>query len=186
MGIENIFKELSESAKKIIDKFVEEAAVFRITRPNPALVENIQVECYGTKLSLKEIASISVQLPNSIVIQPWDISNLQAIERAILKSELNLSPVVDKNLLRIELPPVSEERRKELVRLLNKKGEDTRIKLRLLRDEIKKKINQLASSKEISEDEKFKSFEKLQKEIDSFQERLDNIIKEREKEILTI
>jgi ribosome recycling factor len=172
--------------EKAFSRFREEAASFRTGRPTPALVEDVSVECYGAKMALREIATILVQPPNVLVIQPWDKTNLQPIERALMKAEIGASPAVDGDVVRIALPPLTEERRNELVRLLGKQAEETRIAFRLARDEARKAIMQLAADKKISEDEKFRGMERLQKEFDAFQKKLEDAVKEREKDIMTV
>lgn len=184
--LEQLFKQFAEEMEKAFSRFRNEAASLRTGRPTPALVEDVPVECYGAKMSLKEIATILVQPPNVLVIQPWDKTNLPQIERALQKSEIGVSPVVDGDLVRISLPPLTEERRNELVRLLNKKAEETRIAFRRERDEARKVINQFAAEKKISEDEKFRAQERLQKDFDAFQKKLNDAVEERRKEIMSV
>lgn len=184
--LEQVFKQFGEDMEEALSRFREDAASLRTGRPTPALVEDVKVECYGTKMSLKEIAAILVQPPNVLVIQPWDTANLQPIERALQKAEIGASPVIDNQSLRITLPPLTEERRNELVRLLSKKAEEARIAFRRARDEAKKAITELFADKSISEDEKFRSQERLQNVFDEFQNKLEGVVREREKEITSV
>jgi ribosome recycling factor len=184
--VENIFTQFKEALEKAMARFQEYKASIRTSRPTPALIENIPVECYGTRMLLKEIATITVQPPNVLLVQPWDKGNLQAIERALLKSEAGGMVAVDSDLVRFVLPPLTAERRNELVRLLNKKAEETRIAFRLARDEARKAIIQLASDKKISEDEKFRLEKQLQEMFDTLQTKLNNMVAEYEKEIMTV
>ncbi len=184
--LEEIFKKFAATLEKILSRFREDINALRTGRPTPALVEDVPVECYGTKMLLKEIASITIQPPNILLIQPWDKANLQAIERAFLKSELGALPTIDGNIIRLVLPPLTEERRKDLVRLLHRMAEEARISFRQSRDEARKEIARLAADKKISEDEKFRAQERIQKEFDIFQEKIQKLVQEREKEIMTI
>jgi ribosome recycling factor len=186
MVLEEEFKTFTAHVERIIRGLKDELASLRTNRPTPALVEDIPVECYGTRMRMKEVAAILVEPPNSLVIQPWDRANLQAIERALATADLGVSPIVDGASIRITLPPLTEERRRELVRILGKKAEEARIAFRLARDEVRKSINRLASQKQISEDEKFRAQERLDKEAEDFGAKIEAIVAEKEKEILRV
>jgi ribosome recycling factor len=181
---EQIIVKLKNDLEKALVRFQEDSSKLRASRPSPALVENIAVECYGSQMLLKEIASIAVSHPNALIVHPWDKSNLQPIEKAILKSDLGVSPVADGDTVRINLPPLTAERREELARTLRRKAEDAKIAFRVHRDEARKKIASFFSEKEISEDEKFKAQEECQKVFDGYQNLLNNFLESREKEIL--
>lgn len=184
--MESEAEKLSKAATEILEHFREEISVLRAGRPTPALVENVAVECYGAKMFLKELAAINIQPPNVIIVQPWDKNVIQAIEKAILQANLGALPAVDGNIVRVSLPPLTQERRKELVKILGKKTEEAKIAFRLARDGARKTIHQAANDKKISEDDKFRGDAMLQKEVDAFNERIDAVVKEREKEIMTV
>ena len=183
MTKEDAIRKLKEGLERALERFRQDAAMFRTQRPSPALIENVAVECYGAKMSLKEIATIAAQPPNALMIQPWDKTNLQSIEKAILKTDLGVSPVVDGEIIRINLPPLTAERREGLVKALRKKTEETKIAFRVERDEARKKMTELLTAKQISEDEKFRAHEEIQKVFDDFTARLQEFALGREREI---
>ncbi|MFN7088418.1 MAG: ribosome recycling factor, partial [Candidatus Paceibacteria bacterium] len=172
------------AASRILSKLKEELATIRTGRATPAILENIQVESYGTTLPLKQLASLSVQQPNIIIVQPWDKEILLQIEHAIRDSGIGVIPIAEKEVIKVALPPLTEERRKELLKLLTRKTEDAKIAFRLARDEARKKLLDMLSSKQIREDDKFRGNEQIQKETDKFNEGLENLLKAKEKEIL--
>lgn len=179
----DILEKLKSELKKIEEFLKAELASLRIGRATPVLVENILVDCYGAKTPLKQIASISAPESRLLVIEPWDKNVLSAIEKAVLTSDLGLNPVVDKNLIRISIPPLTQERRDSLIKIAGTKLEDAKIQCRAKRDEAMKEIGVLFDSKKITEDEKFKMKEKSQQAIDETNKTLENLIKSKEKEI---
>jgi len=158
----------------------------RTGRATPALVENLEIDYYGTKTPLKAIAAISSPDSRSLIIQPWDKSVLPAIERAIETSKLGIKPVSERETIRILLPPLTEERRKELTKLLGKYLEDARIQVRREREEILKEIDRREKAKEISEDEKFRRKNEVQKIVDEANKKIEEIGTAKEKEIMTV
>ncbi len=154
----------------------------RTARPTPALVEDIMADCYGNKMPLKHLASISVVLPNQIIIEPWDKSLLQIIDKSV-SSALNLSGKVDGVSVRISLPSLSEERRSQLIKILGEKREDARISLRQKRNDILKDLKDLKAKKEIGEDEEFRQRENVQKITDKINDEIDKIYEQKEREI---
>ncbi|MBI1974743.1 MAG: ribosome recycling factor [Parcubacteria group bacterium] len=163
---------------------MQSVAAFRTSRPSPALIEDVLVEYYGSKLPLKQVAAISVTPPNVLIVQPWDKNAIQPIEKAIAQSNLGTSPAVDGDVVRITLPPLTEERRRNLVKVLSGEAEKTKIAFRVARDEVRKKIQEAFNKKEIGEDQKFKLNELLQKEVDQFNETLEDLVSKKEKEIM--
>ncbi|OGI22516.1 MAG: ribosome recycling factor [Candidatus Moranbacteria bacterium RIFCSPHIGHO2_01_FULL_55_24] len=174
---------LFESA---LDHFSEEAAKIRTGRANPGLVENLQVDYYGTKSPLKQVASISIPEARQILIQPWDKGSLVFIEAAIRESDLGLNPGNDGIAIRITLPALTEERRKDLVKTLNARAEDARISIRTTRDEIWKEIQEKERNKEIAEDDKYRGKDDLQKVVDEYNQKLEAVRQKKEDEILTV
>ncbi len=169
--------------KKVDDFLGEELAGLRIGRATPALVENITVDYYGTKTPIKQIASISAPEPRVLVIEPWDKNALPGIEKAILASNLGLNPIVDKNIIRIAIPQLTEERRISLIKVVGVKFEEAKIKCRGKRDEMIKEINDAFSAKKINEDDKFKLKEKAEEMVKEIGMRLEDRVKQKEKEI---
>lgn len=178
-----------EKFKNGVEKIKEwlggEISSLRVGRATPAIVENVLIDCYGTKTPLKQVASISAPEPRILVIEPWDKSILSPIEKAILSSNLGLNPIVDKNLIRITIPPLTEERRDSLIKILNIKLEEAKIKVRTCRDEAVKEISELFGGKKITEDERFKMREKVQKIVEEINMVLESLTKTKEKEIKT-
>jgi ribosome recycling factor len=179
-----------DDAKRHMEKAIEalrrELAVVRTGKASVALVEHIPVEYYGTTLPLNQLASISVPEARLIIIQPWDKQAVQPIEKAILKSELGLTPTNDGTAIRLSLPQPSEERRKELVKLVRKRSEVTRVEIRNFRRHALESLKKLEKSSGVSEDEVKRAEEQLQKLTDKEIERVDQLLAEKEQEIMTV
>ncbi len=171
--------------KKVIDYFLNELGQLRAGRATPALVEGITVEVYGARSSLVQIASISIPEARQIVIQPWDKSLLKNIEKAIAESGLGLNPANEGDCIRIIIPTLTEERRRELVKVVRKKAEESRVRMRGLREDIKERILTAGKNKELSEDEKFRCIEELDAFTKSYQEHIDQEAQKKEEEILS-
>ena len=180
--MENLEK-LKIKLKNVNESLKTELSALRIGRATPALVENISVEYYGAKTPLKQLASISAPEPRLLTIEPWDKNTINNIEKAILSSDLGLSPIVDKNIIRINIPSLTEERRNSLIKITGVKLEEVKVRCRTARDEVIKEITDLFSAKKITEDEKFEMKEKIQKLIDETNRNLENITKLKEREI---
>lgn len=184
-----MYKELIASRKKDFDGLLEvaktEAAAIRTGRANPSLVEDIQVDYMGSRSRIKELASISAPEPRVIMIQPWDIAVVPLIEKAIRESALGLNPANDGHVIRLNLPPLNEERRKEFIKLLNQKMEEVRIRLRQTREEILKKVQTAVKEKTAREDEVFRAKEELQKIVDDIHKKIDEMAKKKEQELMT-
>jgi ribosome recycling factor len=151
-----------------------------------SLLDGIKVDYYGSPTPLNQVASFSIPESRQILISPWDPGALNSIEKAILKSELGLTPNNDGKLIRINIPPLTEERRKELVKLVKKMGEDAKIKLRNARRDTNEQLKALKKENSISEDELFKEQGEVQKLTDEYIKRTDEIIVAKEKEIMEI
>lgn len=165
-------------------KFLEqETAKIRTSRASPAMVEDIEVSAFGSKFSLKQLGSISTPQTNQIVIQPWDTSYIEPIEKAIAQSGLGMSSAVDKNVIRLNLPLLTEEYRQGLGKVLNEKSEQTRQIIRRWRDDAWNKIQDAFKEKKISEDDKFRGKDELQKVVDEFNEKIKNLIERKKQEI---
>jgi ribosome recycling factor len=180
--IEDILKETERDMKKSLEYFRSEITGIRTSRASTALVEELKVEYYGSKVPLKQLGSISVPEHNQIMIQVWDNNAVPVIEK-VIREELNLNPNTQGNAIRITLPPLTEERRKELVRMLHKMTEEARVAVRNIRRDAKDMIEELEG---ISEDEKKRSLERLQKLTDRYINEINEIAKMKEKEIMTV
>jgi ribosome recycling factor len=170
--------------KKAIEAVLREFVSIRTGRAAPSLVEGLHIDYYGTPTLLKQLASISVPDAHLLVIQPLDVTVIPEIEKAIQKSKLGINPSCDGKIIRLPLPPLSRERREELVKLVGKMAEEGRISLRTIRHQAKESIEKLEKDRVISEDDKFRGVQELQKIIDRYNARLDEILKDKEKEIL--
>lgn len=169
-----------------IEHFKVEGGKLRTGRANPSLVEDLLVDYYGTKTPLKQIASVNTPEARLIAIQPWDRGALVAIESAIRESDLNLNPTNDGILIRIALPMLTEERRKDLVKVLNQKAEEARISVRSIREDAWKEIQAAENDGLMSEDDKFKGKEKLQEVVDEFNKKIEEVRAKKEQEIMTV
>ncbi len=156
----------------------------RTSRATPSLVEDMEVNCFGNTFSLKQLAAISTPQPNQIVIQPWDVSYIEPIEKAVLQSGLGMSSAVDKHVIRLSLPLLTEEYRHSLIKILNGKAEEARQTMRHWRDDAWNKIQQAQKDKALSEDDKFRGKDELQKLIDEYQKKIKDLIERKEKELL--
>lgn len=184
--VSTIISDHQEFFQASVDHFVAEAAKLRTGRAHPSLVEGILVSYYGARTPLMQVASVSIPEARQILIQPWDRGALGDIESALRESDLGLNPVNDGANLRLTLPQLTEERRKELVKILNARAEEARIAIRTTREDIWKAIQDGEKAGEMSEDDKFTGKEMLQKVIDDFNGKIEEIRKAKEQEILTL
>jgi ribosome recycling factor len=171
---------------KTIDFFRKDISSLRTGRANPSILDGIMVEAYGAKTALVGLASISVPEARSIVIAPWDRSITKDIEKAVTAADLGINPVNEGDKIRLVVPQLTEENRKELVKKLNEKMETSRISLRQTRDEIKETIELAFKAKDLSEDDKFRFFKELDEEVAKQNEELKKIKEKKEEEIMTI
>ena len=181
---DEILSELREKMAKTGEALKKEFKRIRTGRASTALLDGIKVHCYDTQMPLEQVASISVPESRLITIQPWDQSVIGEIEKSILKSELGLTPMNDGKIIRISIPPLTEERRKELAKLAKKMAEDSKIAIRNLRREANEMFKGLKNEKEISEDEFHGSQEDVQKITDEFVKKIEEITAQKEKEII--
>lgn len=166
-------------------KFLEEAlAKIRTSRASPALVEDIEVNAFGSKFTIKQLGAISCPQSNQIVIQPWDISYIEPIEKAISQSGLGMSQAIDKNIIRLTLPLLTQDYRQSLAKTLNEKAEQTRQTIRHWREEAWNKIQDAFREKKISEDDKFRGKDELQELIDEYNEKIKNLIEKKKNELM--
>ena len=172
--------------EKSLEYLKEELGKLRTGRASAGLVDSLTVDYYGAKSPLKQVASISVPEARMIVITPWSRDNLVNIEKAVRESQLNLNPINDGQVIRINIPPLNEERRKELVKILNQKTEESRVTIRKIREEIWDEIQDLEKEGKIGEDDKFSGKDKLQKIIDEHNSKIEEIRKKKEEEIMTV
>lgn len=184
--IESMYQETKESMKKAIDALKNELKKIRTGRASLSILDDIRVDYYGTPTPLNQMASLSTPESRLIVIQPWDASVIKDVEKAILKSDLGLTPSNDGKLIRITIPQLTEERRKQLVKVIYKKSEEHKVSVRNVRRDANDLLKSLKKDGEISEDEAFKAQDQVQKITDESIKLIDDVCKEKEKEILEI
>lgn len=169
--------------QRVAEHFQQDLLRIRTGQASPAIVEGVVVEAFGQKMTIKQLGSISCPDRRQIVIQPWDHSYLEPIEKALQKANLGVSPVVDKDIIRISLPPLTQEYRQTLLKLLAEKAEQTRQTIRKWRDEAWGKLQDAVRKGQLPEDAKFKGKEELQKTVDEYQGKIEEIAKKKESEI---
>jgi ribosome recycling factor len=184
MTTREILHNTEEKMKKALDSVMREFSEIRTGRASPGLVEGLHVDYYGTPTLLKQLASISAPDVHLIVIQPWDMTAIVEIEKAIMRSNLGINPSNDGKLIRLFIPPLSKERRQELVKVVHKMAEEGRVSLRTIRREAKEALEKLEKDKVIAEDDKFRGIDELQKLVDKYSAKVDELLKSKEKEVL--
>jgi len=184
VSTKEILHNTEEKMKKAIESVSREFSEIRTGRASPSLVEGLHIDYYGTLTLLKQLASISTPDAHLIVIQPWDITAIPEIEKAIMKSNLGITPSNDGKLIRLAVPPLSKERRQELAKVVHKMAEEGRVSLRTIRRDAKEHLEKLEKDKVIPEDDKFRGIDELQKLVDKYIAKIDELLKNKEKEIL--
>jgi len=182
-----LLKDMETRMQGALDLLAREFGGVRTGRADTALLDAVRVEAYGGQvMPLNQLASISVPDPKTLVIQPWDASQISAIEKAILKSDLGLTPANDGKLVRLILPSLTEERRKQLAKTVGKFAEDARVSIRNVRREANDKLKAMAKDKKVSQDEEKRGHDQIQKTTDRFTGKVDELTKKKEQEILSI
>ena len=175
--------DLEQKIKESLEYLKSQFAAVRGGRPSPKLVEDISIDYFGQRMLIKQMGSISINPPREILISIWDKQAVSIVVKAIESSNLNVSANTDGNLIRINLPPLSVERRQELAKVVKKESEEARIKIRSLRDEVNKKIRQREENGEITEDQELKLKEQIQKSIDKANKDIEEMLEKKIKEI---
>ncbi len=172
--------------EKSVEAFKHEMAKIRTGKATTALLDGIKVDYYGVMTPLNQVANVSVLDPHTLSVTPWDKSMVEKIDKAILQAELGLNPISDGTNLRIPIPPLTEERRKDLVKLVKKFAEDAKIAIRNIRRDAKDHVKRQEKNKEISEDEMYDLEDEIQKLTDDYIKKIDELFEEKEKEIMEI
>jgi ribosome recycling factor len=179
-----------EDARKRMEEALEavrrEFATVRTGKATPALLDTVRVDAYGSKMPLNQVATVSTPEPSMLVVQPFDKSLLQEIERGIQSADLGLNPANDGNIIRVPIPPLNEERRKEYAKLLHKMAEEGRISIRHARRTVREDIQQLVKDHEIGEDEGRRREDGLEKVTHEYSEKIDELLKKKEEEVMAI
>ncbi len=185
-----MYKDIVEMHKENMDNVIEhlekEIMKLRTGRANPAVVEGLTVDCYGTPTPIKQIANISVPEARQLLIQPWDKSNLEAMEQSIKVADLGATISNDGIAVRLTFSPMTEENRVELVKILGQKAEDARVGVRTVREDVWKEIQQAEKSGDMTEDEKFAGKDFLQEVVDKYNQKIENLRSKKETDIMTI
>jgi len=184
MTTKEVIHSAEDKMKKTIESVMREFSEIRTGRASPSLVEGLHIDYYGTQTLLKQLAAISVPSVNLISIQPWDPSAIAEIEKAIMKSSLGITPSNDGKVIRLLFPPLSKERRGELVKVVHKMSEEGRVSLRTIRRDAKESLEKLEKDKLVSEDDKFRAIDELQKLVDKYIAKIDELLKSKEKEVV--
>lgn len=186
MTVKDIHSDHEDRMKKALDVLRKEYSSLRAGRATPALLDKITVDYYGTPTPVNQVANISVPEPRMIVLQPWEKSMFNPIEKALLKSDLGLTPSSDGNVIRLTIPQLTKERRAELVKVVHKKAEESRVAVRNLRRDANDAIKKLEKEKTISEDETKKAQDDIQKLTDKYIKEIDTVMTSKEKEVMEV
>lgn len=184
--IKDTLKNADEKMGKTIESLKKELASMKAGRANPAILDRIEAEYYGTMTPINQMGNISIPEARMLVIQPWDKNALKAIEKAILKSDLGINPSNDGEVIRLMIPELTEETRKNLVKNIKKLGEDSKVAIRAIRRDGNDKLKTLKKESDISEDDIKKAEVEIQKKTDSFIKDIDGIVEKKEKEIMSL
>ncbi|AYK08940.1 ribosome recycling factor [Brevibacillus laterosporus] len=183
---QNILKDMEDRMSKAIQTLKKDLATLRAGRATPAMLDKIMVDYYGTPTPINQLANVVAPEPRMLQVQPWDKNALKDIDKAIMQSDIGLTPTNDGSVIRIAVPPLTEERRRDLVKVANKSGEDAKVAIRNVRRDANDSIKKLEKAASISEDESRGHQETVQKTTDKFIAEVDKIVKDKEKDILEV
>ena len=186
MTAQELVREAEDKMKKSLEATRHEFTLIRTGRANPSMLEHVVVLAYGSECPLQQVATVTVPEPRQLLITPFDRNTLGAIEKGIMKSDVNLTPNSDGSAIRLNVPPLTEERRKEFIKLLHKKAEVGHAAVRNIRHDCNNHLKQLSKAKECSEDEERRSNEKVQKLTDQYIAEIDKACKAKEQELLAV
>jgi len=184
--VKEMKKKAKEKMKKSVESLKKDFATIRTGRASLSLLDNINVNYYGVPTPLNQVATLSVPEPKTITIQPWEQNMIPPIEKAIMESDLGLNPTNDGKIIRINIPPLTEERRKHLVKIVRKRAEEARVAIRNIRRELNTDLKKMQKEKQISEDEMKRDFAEIQKITDEYIKKIDDILKKKEEEIMEV
>lgn len=184
--LKDIIKEAEEKMKKSISVLKQDLSTMKAGRANPSILDRIEVDYYGTMTPLNQMANVSTPEPRILLIQPWDKSSMKSIEKAILISDLGLNPSNDGNTIRLVIPELTEETRKNIVKNVKKAGEESKVAVRSIRRDANDKVKALKKDNSITEDEVKKTEEDIQKKTDSFIKEIEKLVEVKEKEVMTV
>ncbi|OFI07719.1 ribosome-recycling factor [Clostridium acetireducens DSM 10703] len=184
--IKDIYNMADEKMDKTILNLKNDFASLKAGRATPSMLDRIQVECYGSMMPINQLANVSVPEPRVLLIQPWDKNSIKDIEKSILKSDLGINPSNDGNVIRLVIPELTEETRKELVKVIKKTAEEAKISIRSIRKDCNNKIKNLKKEDDISEDDIKVAENEIQKKTDKFIKEIDNLVDKKESEVMSV
>ena len=184
--IQTFHKDLEDKMRKAVATVTRELTEIRGGRATPSIVEHVTVEYYGAATPLKQVAAITAPEPTLLVIQPWDTKIVAEVEKAILKASLGITPVVDGKLVRLPIPPLTGDRREELIKVVHRMAEEGRVSIRSLRRDANEAVKKFKADKQISEDEAFKYQDQVQKLTDRHIEEINHLVKAKEQELHSV
>lgn len=179
-------REAQDHMESALEAMRREFSAVRTGKASPALLDTVRVDAYGSKMPINQVATVSVPEPRMMIVQPWDKGLLSAIEKAIMASELGLNPASDGNILRVPVPALNEERRREMVKLLHRLAEDGRVAVRHARQEANKEIKRAEGAHEIGEDDARRQMDEIQKLTDEYTGKIDTLLKSKEQEVMEV
>jgi ribosome recycling factor len=183
---QKIKNEVTHKMDQTVEHFRKDLSAIRTGRASLAIIEPLMVDCYGSKMPIGQVASLNVPDPQTITIQPWDLGLIGALEKAVLKSDLGLTPNNDGKMLRIGIPPLTGERRKQLVKTVKKRAEEAKVAIRNIRRDGNDSLKRLEKDAHVSEDETKRAQDEVQKITDSYIKKIDEILAHKEKEIMEV
>lgn len=186
MTLENIIDDAEMKMMKSVEVVTNEFASIRTGKASPALVENVMVDYYGSKTRLRDLAGISAPEARLLVVQPWDPGALTAVQKAIQAANIGLNPINDGKIIRIPIPEMSEERRRDMVKVIKGIGEEGRVSIRNVRREANHELEILFKSGDLPEDDKFRALKEIQEKTDEYIKEIDTLLQEKEEELLRI
>lgn len=186
MEIEEIMMEVEMKMEGAVESLIESLQTLRTGRANPMIVDKIRVDCYGAPTPIKGVATLSVPEPRVLVIQPWDKSMIAPIEKAIMASDLGIMPINDGQVVRLNMPEMTEDRRKDLVKVAKGRAEDGRVSVRNARRDANTAVKKLEKDKEVTEDDSKRIQKEIQDMTDQFISKIDGILETKEKDIMEV
>lgn len=186
MPIVPILNDKKQDFQKTVDHFKQELGTIRSGRAHPALIEGVTVDAYGSPMPLKGVASITVPDAKTLAIEPWDANLVKAVEQALTAANLGMMPTVQGKIVRLVMPPMTEERRKEMTKVVKEKAEAARVAIRNVRERLRDQVIKMEREKKISEDDRFRAQDELDKMTKQFVAEVDRMAAEKEKEIMTV
>ncbi|MBI2022140.1 ribosome recycling factor [Candidatus Daviesbacteria bacterium] len=180
---QNYLSEATQRINNALEHLKRELSNIRAGRANPSLVEEVGVNAYGSKMKLMEVGTISAPQPSLLIIQVWDPSIVKDVEKAILEANLGLTPSIDGTIVRLPIPPLTEERREEFVKITHQKGEEAKIEIRQIRQDVRETLHKQKEAGEITEDDWFRLDKNLQEMVDKSSSSIDELIKNKEEDL---